>query len=187
MRESLALFENIISYPWFLEASIILFLNKTDLFHEKITRSDLAKHFPAYKGLFSLQKWLLYSFIVSLLSTSSPSTGPAGDPDSAKQFLLQLFLSVNPDPENKRIFSHFTQATDTENIKRVFQDVREHVLEENLKDYNLMWLTKWPTQFSKLYIRLTSDRKFSAYFIALVGAHTHLFVANCTKHNYVHI
>ena len=137
MRESLALFENIISYPWFLEASIILFLNKTDLFHEKITRSDLAKHFPAYKGLFSLQK-CRYSFVVTLLSTSSPSIGPASDPDSAKQFLLQLFLSVNPDPENKRIFSHFTQATDTENIKRVFQDVREHVLEENLKDYNLM-------------------------------------------------
>ena len=137
MRESLALFENIISYPWFLEASIILFLNKTDLFHEKITRSDLAKHFPAYKGLFSLQK-CHYSFVVTLLFTSSPSIGPASDPDSAKQFLLQLFLSVNPDPENKRIFSHFTQATDTENIKRVFQDVREHVLEENLKDYNLM-------------------------------------------------
>ena len=61
-----------------------------------------------------------------------------GDAESAKQFILQLFLSVNPDPENKRIFHHFTQATDTENIKRVFQDVREHVLEENLKDYNLM-------------------------------------------------
>ena len=136
MRESLALFENIISYPWFLEASIILFLNKTDLFHEKIPKSNLARHFPAYKGLFSLDEYCC--FIVTLLSTMSPTTGPAGDPEAAKQFLLQLFLSVNPDPENKRIFSHFTQATDTENIKRVFQDVREHVLEENLKDYNLM-------------------------------------------------
>ena len=48
-------------------------------------------------------------------------------------------MSVNPDPDNRRIFAHFTQATDTENIKRVFNDVREHVLEQNLKDYNLMW------------------------------------------------
>lgn len=47
-------------------------------------------------------------------------------------------MSVNPDPDNRRIFAHFTQATDTENIKRVFNDVREHVLEQNLKDYNLM-------------------------------------------------
>ena len=65
---------------------------------------------------------------------------PAKDfnPEAAKDFIKTLFLSVNPDPENKRIFPHFTCATDTENIKRVFKDVREHVLEENLKDYNLM-------------------------------------------------
>lgn len=113
MRESLALFENIISYPFFQESSVILFLNKTDLFLEKIMKSHLADYFPAYQG-------------------------PKADPETAKQFIMQLFLSVNPDPENKRIFSHFTQATDTENIKKVFQDVREHVLEENLKDYNLM-------------------------------------------------
>ena len=81
---------------------------------------------------------VVVSSLLFSLYTLSPATGPAGDPEAAKQFLLQLFLSVNPDPENKRIFSHFTQATDTENIKRVFQDVREHVLEENLKDYNLM-------------------------------------------------
>ena len=66
---------------------------------------------------------------------------PVGDPsdiDAAKQFILSMFMSVNPDPDNRRIFAHFTQATDTENIKRVFNDVREHVLEQNLKDYNLM-------------------------------------------------
>ena len=64
--------------------------------------------------------------------------GPPGDSDTAKEFILAMFMSVNPDPDNRRIFAHFTQATDTENIKRVFNDVREHVLEQNLKDYNLM-------------------------------------------------
>ena len=50
-----------------------------------------------------------------------------------------MFNSVNAEEsEDRRIFAHFTQATDTENIKRVFTDVREHVLEQNLKDYNLM-------------------------------------------------
>ena len=72
----------------------------------------------------------------SSLLTSQLFTGPPGDPEAAKQFLLQLFLSVNPDPENKRIFSHFTQASDTEIFKRVFQDIREHVLESGLKDYD---------------------------------------------------
>lgn len=64
--------------------------------------------------------------------------GEKGDAEAAREFILEMFLSVNPDPDNRRIFPHFTQATDTENIKRVFQDVREHVLEQNLKDYNLM-------------------------------------------------
>ena len=50
MRESLALFETIISYPWFQESSIILFMNKTDLFMEKIGRSPISTHFPGYKG-----------------------------------------------------------------------------------------------------------------------------------------
>lgn len=50
MRESLALFELINNYPWFMESSVILFLNKTDLFYEKIPKSKLSDHFPAYQG-----------------------------------------------------------------------------------------------------------------------------------------
>ena len=73
----------------------------------------------------------------SSLLTSQPFTGPPKEPEAAKQFLLQMFLSVNPDPENKQIFSHFTQATDTENFKHVFHTIREHVLENCLKDYKL--------------------------------------------------
>ena len=51
MRESLALFETIISYPWFQESSIILFMNKTDLFMEKIGKSPISTHFPGYRGV----------------------------------------------------------------------------------------------------------------------------------------
>lgn len=113
MCESLALFELINNYPWFKESSVILFLNKTDLFDEKIQKSYLGDYFSAF-------------------------TGEKGNKEAAKQFILEMFQSVSPDSDNRRIFPHFTQATDTENIKRVFQDVREHVLEQNLKDYNLM-------------------------------------------------
>ena len=51
MRESLALFEDIIGSPWFSQTAIILYLNNTDLFNEKIQRSHLATHFLEYKGL----------------------------------------------------------------------------------------------------------------------------------------
>ena len=50
MRESLALFETIISYPWFQDSSIILFMNKTDLFMEKVGKSPISTHFPGYRG-----------------------------------------------------------------------------------------------------------------------------------------
>ena len=50
MHESLALFETILRYPWFQEASSILFLNKFDLFEEKIMKTNLAEYFPQYNG-----------------------------------------------------------------------------------------------------------------------------------------
>ena len=111
LQESLSLFETIITYPWFVKSSIIVIFNETDLFQEKIMTSDIVKYFPAYSG-------------------------PARDPEAGKSFIASLFLSANTDPE-RRIFHHFTCATDTENLRRMFEDVKTHVLEEN-NNYNLM-------------------------------------------------
>ena len=52
MEESKALFETIITYPWFQKSSIVLFLNKKDILEEKITYSHLADYFPEYTGMF---------------------------------------------------------------------------------------------------------------------------------------
>uniref|UniRef100_A0A3Q1MUH6 Guanine nucleotide-binding protein subunit alpha n=1 Tax=Bos taurus TaxID=9913 RepID=A0A3Q1MUH6_BOVIN len=48
MEESKALFKTIITYPWFLNSSVILFLNKKDLLEEKIMYSHLISYFPEY-------------------------------------------------------------------------------------------------------------------------------------------
>ena len=50
MSESLALFETITKYPWFVSSSLILFLNKKDLLEEKIKTSNLVDYFPEYTG-----------------------------------------------------------------------------------------------------------------------------------------
>ncbi len=50
MAESLKLFDDICNSKWFVETSIILFLNKSDIFREKIKKVDLSVCFPAYKG-----------------------------------------------------------------------------------------------------------------------------------------
>lgn len=50
MIESMKLFDSICNSKWFVETSIILFLNKKDLFEEKIVRSPLTICFPEYSG-----------------------------------------------------------------------------------------------------------------------------------------
>ena len=50
MEESMALFRTIITYKWFKESSVILFLNKIDLLEEKIMYSHLVDYFPEYDG-----------------------------------------------------------------------------------------------------------------------------------------
>ena len=52
MQESLALFKTTTGLPWFSNSSLILFLNKKDLFEEKIATSSLSlsDYFPDYKG-----------------------------------------------------------------------------------------------------------------------------------------
>lgn len=112
MEESKALFKTIITYPWFQQSSIILFLNKTDLLEEKIQKSNLADYFPEYDG-------------------------PQGDAKCAREFILKMFVDLNPDTE-KIIYSHFTCATDTENIRFVFAAVKDTILQLNLKEYNLV-------------------------------------------------
>jgi len=112
MEESKALFKTIITYPWFQHSSVILFLNKKDLLEEKIMYSHLVDYFPEYDGA-------------------------QRDAIAAREFILRMFVDLNPDTE-KIIYSHFTCATDTENIRFVFAAVKDTILQLNLKEYNLV-------------------------------------------------
>ncbi|XP_041666909.1 guanine nucleotide-binding protein G(q) subunit alpha-like isoform X1 [Cheilinus undulatus] len=112
MEESMALFQTIINYEWFKESSVILFLNKIDLLEEKIMYSHLVDYFPEYDG-------------------------PQRDVNAGKDFILDMFVSLNPD-EKKIIYSHFTCATDTNNIRFVFRAVKDHILQGNLEVFNLV-------------------------------------------------
>lgn len=50
MHESLKLFDSICNNKWFTDTSVILFLNKKDIFEEKIKKSPLTICFPEYTG-----------------------------------------------------------------------------------------------------------------------------------------
>uniref|UniRef100_A0A1I8JRC1 Guanine nucleotide-binding protein G(I) subunit alpha n=1 Tax=Macrostomum lignano TaxID=282301 RepID=A0A1I8JRC1_9PLAT len=86
MQESLKLFDSICNNKWFTETSIILFLNKKDLFEEKIKKSPLQICFPEYSGK------QIY--------------------EEAAAYIQAQFEAKNKSP-NKEIYCHQTCATDT--------------------------------------------------------------------------
>ncbi len=50
LDEALTLFDSICNSRWFVKTSIILFLNKKDLFAEKLPRSPMGDYFKDYTG-----------------------------------------------------------------------------------------------------------------------------------------
>lgn len=55
MQEALTLFDSICNSRWFVKTSIILFLNKIDLFREKLPNSPLERYFPEFRVSTSMQ------------------------------------------------------------------------------------------------------------------------------------
>lgn len=49
--------------------------------------------------------------------------------------------AINPENKNewKTLYPHFTCATDTNNIRKVFTDVKDTVLLKSLRDYGVIW------------------------------------------------
>ncbi|KAG8220199.1 guanine nucleotide binding protein, alpha subunit [Butyriboletus roseoflavus] len=50
MQDAMTIWDSICHSQWFKQTSIILFLNKDDLFKKKITHSDIKNFFPDYEG-----------------------------------------------------------------------------------------------------------------------------------------
>jgi GTPase SAR1 family protein len=105
MQESLKLFKEICNSKWFTDTAMILFLNKKDLFEEKIKEFPLEKYFESYSG------------------------GP--DYEKASGFIRDMFVNQN-EVSGKVIYPHCTCATDTNNIQVVFNAVKDIILRQAL-------------------------------------------------------
>jgi len=90
---------------------MILFLNKRDLFGEKITKVPLTVCFPDYDG---------------------ENTYEAG-----AEFLKNQFEAKNHNDE-KVVYTHITCATDTDNIAAVFNAVKDIIIRQSLNEAGLM-------------------------------------------------
>ncbi|XP_065168255.1 guanine nucleotide-binding protein G(o) subunit alpha isoform X3 [Atheta coriaria] len=110
MQESLKLFDSICNNKWFTDTSIILFLNKKDLFEEKIKKSPLTICFAEYAG--------------------------AQEYGEAAAYIQAQFEAKNKST-TKEIYCHMTCATDTHNIQFVFDAVTDVIIANNLRNCGL--------------------------------------------------
>lgn len=127
MIESMKLFDSICNNKWFLNTSIILFLNKKDLFEEKIRRSPLTLCFPEYTGFFTF---------LNLFNDIGSNTY-----EEAATYIQFQFESLNKRKDGqKEIYTHFTCATDTNNIRLVSHVIGVQISRDGLKMLCLKFL-----------------------------------------------
>ncbi|EGO60557.1 hypothetical protein GE21DRAFT_7973 [Neurospora crassa] len=108
MNEALMLWESIANSHWFTKSALILFLNKIDLFKEKLPRSPITNHgFTDYHG-------------------------PPDDSKQASKYFMDKFRALNRNPD-KEIYGHFTNATDTNLLKITMGSVQDMIIQRNLK------------------------------------------------------
>jgi len=109
MKETLQLFDEIVNSPWFENTTFILFLNKKDLFEQKIQTeagvTNFKKIFPEYEGGTNYKK--------------------------AAEFLQKKFLEKNMNSGHE-IYCHQTCAIDTENINVVMAAVRTTLMKKTM-------------------------------------------------------
>lgn len=104
------LFESICNSQWFIHTSIILFLNKIDLFKEKLPTSPVRKYFPDYigdpKSYKHASQYFEESFkrlnrnsakVRALIVCPSPNPPPPADPHThTLPLVVKLLRLVNP-------------------------------------------------------------------------------------------
>ena len=105
MVEALELFRSVCNNRAFVNTSIILFLNKRDIFQEKIMYSDIAAQRP----------FCDYS-------------GPIKDNDHGVLYFIQKFKDCLIDDEFNDSFIHVTCATDTNNMEFVLDSTRTIIM-----------------------------------------------------------
>ncbi|KAG9124870.1 hypothetical protein FRC07_009933 [Ceratobasidium sp. 392] len=123
MQDAMAIWDSICDSEYFRTTNIILFLNKNDLFTEKVRTSPIRRYFPVGTSLF-------------LNPTAIPSgfaqdyEGPEGDAAEGRNYFRRRFLKLSnksshnsanagrPVMRKREIYTHATMSTSTPTRKR---------------------------------------------------------------------
>ncbi|KAJ3222426.1 hypothetical protein HDU81_009889 [Chytriomyces hyalinus] len=105
--DSLNLFGTVCNHPLFKKTSLILFMNKIDVFKAKLKRSEISSYFPEYQGRNTYH--------------------------DGCEFFVNLFLDMTKYKENK-VYIHFTWATDTRQISKIIHSVNMIIAGSVMRD-----------------------------------------------------
>jgi len=119
MEESLNLFQKLTGSQWLRDVSFILFLNKSDLFEEKIKHVPLASFFEDYA-----------TFTDTIKDKDKKKEKELGFEYIRKQF-KDVFEG------SKELYAFMTCAIDTDSCKKVFLAVRDQVIRSGIADSGL--------------------------------------------------
>ncbi|KAI8099059.1 guanine nucleotide binding protein, alpha [Halteromyces radiatus] len=111
MHEALMLFNTICNSSWFTTTSMIILLNKIDVFKRKILISPVSHYFVDY-------------------------TGSDDNLEQTKAYFKKRFERLNQNSK-KRIYTHFTDATDAFLLQQVMMAVSDIILSEHVNDFIL--------------------------------------------------
>jgi len=109
VQEAIRVFEDVCNAKHFKDTAMIMFLNKYDLFVKKIKSIPITGCFPDYKG--------------------------DGNAEDVAEYIKHQFFLVNK--TRKKIYAHFTTVTDTQNVEKVFRDVKDVIVQRNLEEVGL--------------------------------------------------
>jgi len=110
MVEALELFHSVINNIAFSNSSVLLFLNKMDVFKEKLQYSDIAAMEPF-----------------------SDYSGPPNDFDAGVKYFKKKFKARLIDDELNDTFIHVTCAVDSKNLEFVLDSTTSIIRSDNLK------------------------------------------------------
>lgn len=130
MQDAMTVWQSICSSSWFERTSLILLLNKEDIFIQKFSHSNIRRFFPDFAGdegtYADGEKYFKERFAHLHKRGVQVLQDTAGAPNRPK-------LPARSDATGpRRLYTHFTTATDTNLIRNVMRAVNETVLAGNL-------------------------------------------------------
>lgn len=126
LHDAMELFSGIGNNPLFCKVQIILFLNKQDIFAEKIKKIPLTACFPNYRCKSNYWKILDSFYFLD-----------KNDFKNAALYITRKFEKQIRD-KTKMVYTHLTQATDTNQLSFLMNSIIDFIISENFKQTGVL-------------------------------------------------